>query len=67
MYQKELRFNKAITSDKGTSFIDLNIKVIGSDVHTSVYDERDDFGSSTVNYPRLSGNVPRIPSYGVNI
>ena len=36
-----LQLNKANTSDKETSFLDLNIKVIGSDVHTSVYDKRD--------------------------
>ena len=36
--------NKANTSDKETSFLDLNIKVIGNDIHTSVYDKRDDFG-----------------------
>ena len=29
---------------KKRNFLDLNIKVIGSDVHTSVYDKRDDFG-----------------------
>ena len=39
-----MRFNKANTSDKETSFLDLNIKVIGSNIHTSVYDKRDDFG-----------------------
>ena len=33
----ELQLNKANTSDKETSFLDLNIKVIGSDV----YDKRD--------------------------
>ena len=44
IYPAELQLNKAITSDKETSFLDLNIKVIGSDIHTSVYDKRDDFG-----------------------
>ena len=29
------------TSDKETSFLDLNIKIIGNDAHTSVYDKRD--------------------------
>ena len=29
--------------DKETSFLDLNIKVIGSDIHISVYDTHDDF------------------------
>ena len=44
IYPTELQFNKANTSDKETSFLDLNIKVIGSDVHTNVEDKRDDFG-----------------------
>ena len=59
--------NKANTSDKETSFLDLNIKVIGSDVHTSVYDKRDDFGFPIVNVPLVEGDVPRLPSCGVNI
>ena len=42
-------------------------KIIGSDVHTSIYDKRDDFGFPIVNFPWLSGDVPRLPSYGVYI
>ena len=38
IYPAELRLNKANNSDKETSFLDLNIKVIGSDV----YDKRND-------------------------
>ena len=59
--------NKAIISDKETSFFDLNIKLIDSDIHTSDYDKRDDFGFPIVNFPWLSGDVPRLPSYGVYI
>ena len=33
IYPTELQLNKANTSDKETSFLDLNIKVIGSDVY----------------------------------
>ena len=52
IYPAELRLNKANTSDKETSFLDLNIKVIGSDIHdTSVYDKRDEFGFPIVNFP----------------
>ena len=36
IYPAELKLNKANTSDKETSFLDLNIKFIGSDIHTSV-------------------------------
>ena len=52
---------------KKTSFLDLNIKVIGNDVRTSVYHKRDYFGFPIVNFPWLSGDVPRLPSYGVYI
>ena len=67
IYPTELQLNKAITSDKETSFLDLNIKVVGSDVHISVYDKRDDFGFPIVNFPWFSGDVPRLPSYVVYI
>ena len=67
IYPAELQLNKANASDKETSFLDLNIKVIGSDIHTSVYDKRDDFGFPIVNFPWLSGDVPRLPSYGIYI
>ena len=67
IYPAELQLNNANTSDKETSFLDLNIKVIGSDIHTSVYDKRDDFGFPIVNFQWLSGDVPRLPSYGIYI
>ena len=67
IYPRELQLNKANTSDKETSFLDLNIKVIGNDIHTSVYDKRDDFWFIIVNFPWLSGDIPRLPSYGIYI
>ena len=51
--------NKANTSDKETFFLHLNVKNIGSDVHTTVYDKRDDLGFPIVNFPLLSVDVPR--------
>ena len=67
IYPRELQLNKANTSDKETSFLDLNIKVIGNGIYTSVYDKRNDFGFPIVNFPWLSGDVPRLPSYGIYI
>ena len=66
IYPAELQLNKANTSDKETTFLDLNIKD-KSDIHTSVYDKRDDFGFPIVNFPWLSGDVPRLPLYGIYI
>ena len=57
IYPRELQLNKANISDKETSFLDLNIKVIGNNSHTSVYDKCDDFGFPIVNFPWLSGDV----------
>ena len=67
IYPKELQLNKANASDKETSFLDLYIKDIGSDVHTSVYDKRDDFWFPIVNFPWFSGDIHRLLLYGVNI
>ena len=64
IYPAELQMNKANASDKQTSFLDLNIKVIGSDIHTSVH-KRNDFVFPIVNFPWLSGGVPRLPSYSI--
>ena len=63
----ELKLNKANVSDKETSFLDWNIKIIGSFIHTSVYDKRVDFGFPIVNVPWLSGDVPRLQPYGIYI
>ena len=46
IYPTGLPLHKANTSDKDISFLDLNIKFIGSCVHTSVYDMTSDFLSS---------------------
>ena len=65
IYPTELQLKKQIRRTKKLlSFIyNVVIKVIGSNVHTSVCDKRDDFGFPIVNFPWLSGVVPRFPSY----
>ena len=36
IYLTDFQFNQANTSNKETSFLDLRIQVIGSDIHTSI-------------------------------
>ena len=67
IYQAEQMLNKANACDKETPLLDLNIKVVDDDIHTSVYDKRDAFGFPIVNFPCMSGDVPRFPSYGIYI
>ena len=67
IYPRELQLNKANTSDKETSFIDSNIKAIGDNIYTSIYDKRDGFWFPIANFPWLSGDVSCLPSYGFYI
>ncbi|KAK3096998.1 hypothetical protein FSP39_005494 [Pinctada imbricata] len=67
IYPQELIRNKANVSNTETPFLDLNIKIVNGEIHTSVYDKRDDFGFNIVNFPWLDGDVPRLPSYGIYI
>ena len=67
IYPAILQLNKGNTSDEETSFLDLNIKVIGSDIRSTVYALRDDFGFPIDYFQWLSGDVPRLPSYGIYI
>ena len=50
------------------SYLDLLLS-IGRDgqLHTSIYDKRDDFNFHITNFPFLSSNIPSSPAYGVFI
>ena len=67
IYPAELQLNKANAYDRETPFLHLYIKVVGDDVHKSVYDKRNDFGFPIVIFPWLNGDVPRLQSYGIYI
>ena len=47
--------------------MDLHLSIWDGFVKTKFYDKRDDFDFDIVNFPFLDGDVPRSPSYGVNI
>ena len=43
------------------------MNVVNNEIVTSLYDKRDDFPFTVVNFPDLSGNIPQDASYGVFI
>ena len=43
IYPSELQLNKANTSDKEATFLDLHLSVSNGVVSTKIYDKRDDF------------------------
>ena len=65
MYPVELEIKDTTESNTFTSYLDLLLS-IGRDgqLHTSIYDKRDDFNFHITNFPFLSSN---IPTYGVFI
>ena len=64
IYPQEL----SLTSDDAilkSDYLDLSIEIRNGKIHTSLFDKRDAFGFTIVNFPDLSGNIPKKQSYGV--
>ena len=68
MYPPELDIKDTAESNTSASYLDLLLS-IGRDgqLHTSLYDKRDDFNFHITNFPFLSSNIPSSPVYGVFI
>ena len=67
IYPKELKLNKANSSDTSAAFLDLDLSIENGVVQSKIYDKRDDFNFKIVNFPHLDGDVPKATSYGVYI
>ena len=70
MYPVELEIKDTTESNTSASYLDLLLS-IGRDaygqLHTSIYDKRDDFNFNITNFPFLCSNIPTSPAYGVFI
>ena len=68
MYPVELEIEDTTESTTSASYLDLLLS-IGRDgqLHTSIYDTRDDFNFHITSFPFLSSNIPASPAYGVFI
>ena len=68
MYPVELEIKDTTESNTSASYLDLLLS-IGRDgqLHTSIYDKRDDFNFHITNFPFLSSNIPTSPAYVVFI
>ena len=68
MYPAELEIKDITESTTSASYLDLLLS-IGRDgqLHTSIYDKRDDFNFHITNFPFLSSDIPSSPAYGVFI
>ena len=68
MYPAELEIKDTTESTASASYLDLLLS-IGRDgqLHTTIYDKRDDFNFHVTNFPFLRSNIPSSPAYGVFI
>ena len=67
IYPKELILVPDETNGKSCPFLDLNVDITDRIISTSIYDKRDAFNFPIVNFPNLSGNIPKKSSCGVFI
>ena len=68
IYPGELEIKDTTESDTSPSYLDILLeKDTNGNLTTKLYDKRDDFNFSIVNFPYLCSNIPSSPAYGVFI
>ena len=68
MYPVELEIKDTTDSNTFASYLDLLLSIgRNGQLHTSIYDKREDFNFYITNFPFLSSNIPASPAYGVFI
>ncbi len=65
IYPPELKLTSEDKNDQEVTYLDLQLKIENSTINYKLYDKRDNFGFSIVNFPDLHGNIPTGQSYGV--
>src|SRR6185437_6433178 len=65
IYPKELQLNNESKNDKECNYLDMNITINNNILTYKLYDKKDNFSFEIVNYPNLSGNLPKNHSYGI--
>jgi len=68
IYPSELEIKDTTESSTSASYLDILLKIdADGKLTTQLYDKRDDFNFSIVNFPHLYSNIPLSPAYGVYI
>ena len=68
VYPPELEIKETTESASSASYLDIFLE-FDSNGHlsTRLYDKKDDFDFTIINFPHLDSNIPLSPSYGVYI
>ena len=66
--ESKLEIKDTTDTVKSASYLDLHLEIDNEGrLKTKLYDKRDDFSFSIVNFPFISSNIPAAPAYGVYI
>ena len=65
IYPEELTLLNTNVSPCKVTFLDMVTSLHRGKFKHCLYYKRDDFNFSVISYPFLSGNIPKVPSYGV--
>ena len=67
IYPQELELKKTTESPENCSYLDLSISIVNHKFATDLYDKRETFNFTIVNFPHMDSNIPSKPAYGVFI
>ena len=68
IYPIELEIKDTTDIDRSASYLDIHLEIDSEGrLRTKLYDKRDDFNFTIVNFPFICSNIPAAPAYGVYI
>ena len=68
IYPQELQIQDTTDAGNWANYLDLRLEFdTNGSLTTQLYDKRDDFNFSIVNFPFIDSNIPESPAYGVFI
>ena len=68
IYPIELEIKDTTDTDRSASYLDLHLEIDSEGwLRTKLYDKRDDFNVSIVNFLFICSHIPAAPEYGVYI
>ena len=60
-----MKLNQENEENNKATFLDMEEEIKDKTIVVNTFDKRDSFKFEIVNYPDMSGNIPRRPTYGV--
>jgi hypothetical protein len=68
IYPVELEIKDTTDTDRSASYLDLHLEIDSEGrLRTKLYNKRDNFNFSIVNFPFICSNIPAAPAYGIYI